>query len=135
MASQTGTLKFRQSDGTYTELYPKTTIAQVDGLQTQLDSINTSLQNKVGYISSDNKSIQIERNWIEGEYFRVARFSYGAYLIWEDENKKGKYALACAASNYGNKPFFVDYSINKNYILATTEDITNAIGNAINSSY
>lgn len=47
MASQTGTLKFRQSDGTYTELYPKTTIAQVDGLQTQLDSINTSLQNKV----------------------------------------------------------------------------------------
>ena len=49
MASQTGTLKFRQSDGTYTELYPKTTIAQVDGLQTQLDSINTSLQNKVEY--------------------------------------------------------------------------------------
>ena len=48
MASQTGTLKFRQSDGTYTELYPKTTIAQVDGLQTQLNSINTSLQNKVG---------------------------------------------------------------------------------------
>ena len=48
MASQTGTLKFRQSDGTYTELYPKTTIAQVDGLQTQLDNINTSLQNKVG---------------------------------------------------------------------------------------
>ena len=48
MASQTGTLKFRQSDGTYTDLYPKTTIAQVDGLQTQLDSINTSLQNKVG---------------------------------------------------------------------------------------
>ena len=48
MASQTGTLKFRQSDGTYTELYPKTTIAQVDGLQTQLDTINTSLQNKVG---------------------------------------------------------------------------------------
>ena len=47
MASQTGTLKFRQSDGTYTELYPKTTIAQVDGLQAQLNSIDTSLQNKV----------------------------------------------------------------------------------------
>ena len=47
MASQTGTLKFRQSDGTYTELYPKTTIAQVDGLQTQLNNINSSLQNKV----------------------------------------------------------------------------------------
>ena len=61
MASQTGTLKFRQSDGTYTELYPKTTIAQVDGLQTQLDSINTSLQNTVEYNvipnSSPNKTI------------------------------------------------------------------------------
>lgn len=56
MASQTGTLKFRQSDGTYTELYPKTTIAQVDGLQTQLDSINTSLQNKVGYNVAPNSS-------------------------------------------------------------------------------
>lgn len=56
MASQTGTLKFRQSDGTYTELYPKTTIAQVDGLQTQLDSINTSLQNKVGFTYEENGS-------------------------------------------------------------------------------
>ena len=63
MASQTGTLKFRQSDGTYTELYPKTTIAQVDGLQTQLDNINTSLQNKVGYNvipnSSTNQTIYV----------------------------------------------------------------------------
>ena len=60
MASQTGTLKFRQSDGTYTELYPKTTIAQVDGLQTQLDSINTSLQNKVGYTFADNEGRTIQ---------------------------------------------------------------------------
>lgn len=62
MASQTGTLKFRQSDGTYTELYPKTTIAQVDGLQTQLDSINTSLQNKVELnktYTNDNGSITL----------------------------------------------------------------------------
>lgn len=57
MASQTGTLKFRQSDGTYTDLYPKTTIAQVDGLQTQLDSINTSLQNKVGLISTSQQQV------------------------------------------------------------------------------
>ena len=65
----------------------------------------------------------------------MTRFSYGAYLVWEDENKNTKCAIACAASDYGNKPIFVDYSIDKSYILATTEDITNAIGNAINSSY
>lgn len=59
MASQTGTLKFRQSDGTYTDLYPKTTIAQVDGLQTQLDSINTSLQNKVSYSTHSGKYITV----------------------------------------------------------------------------
>lgn len=57
MASQTGTLKFRQSDGTYTELYPKTTIAQVDGLQTQLNNINTSLQNKVDLINTSQPQV------------------------------------------------------------------------------
>ena len=65
MASQTGTLKFRQSDGTYTELYPKTTIAQVDGLQTQLNNINASLQNKVEYntLPSTNKiAIYVNNN-------------------------------------------------------------------------
>lgn len=57
MASQTGTLKFRQSDGTYTELYPKTTIAQVDGLQTQLNNINASLQNKVDLTTTNEQHI------------------------------------------------------------------------------
>ena len=57
MASQTGTLKFRQSDGTYTELYPKTTIAQVDGLQTQLNNINASLQNKVNLINTSQPQV------------------------------------------------------------------------------
>lgn len=59
MASQTGTLKFRQSDGTYIDLYPKTTIAQVDGLQGQLDSINASLQKKVGYYVNSTENISI----------------------------------------------------------------------------
>lgn len=65
----------------------------------------------------------------------MVRFSYGVYLVWQDEDKNSKYAIACAASDYGNKPMFVDYNANKIYFLATTEDITNAIGNAINSSY
>ena len=42
MASQTGTLKFRQSDGTYTELYPKTTIAQVKGFINYVKKDTTS---------------------------------------------------------------------------------------------
>lgn len=85
MASQTGTLKFRQSDGTYNELYPKTTIAQVDGLQGQLDSINTSLQNKVDSTTTNeqhinsNLSVAFPRTFIikgTSQYDNVNLFLY-----------------------------------------------------------
>ena len=130
MASQTGTLKFRQSDGTYTELYPKTTIAQVDGLQTQLNSINTSLQNKVDY---DNRTKEIS---INAKYFGLRSFSYGTYLMFLGENDEYKGAIAIIqneATEYKVKPFFIDYITSKSLILATVADIDNAIAGAINS--
>ena len=84
MASQTGTLKFRQSDGTYTDLYPKTTIAQVDGLKTQLDSINTSLQNKVEYNvvpnSSSVKSIYAGTSIYRTELAALSQFGVMNYV-------------------------------------------------------
>lgn len=75
MASQTGTLKFRQSDGTYIDLYPKTTIAQVDGLQGQLDSINASLQKKVDLNIAD---------WDRHNYTSALRIlpKTGDYSFW-----------------------------------------------------
>ena len=88
MASQTGTLKFRQSDGTYTELYPKTTIAQVDGLQTQLDNINTSLQNKVGINTNATlKALTLTASSIAVKYENgvtgnLRFYPYGCYLQW-----------------------------------------------------
>ena len=80
MASQTGTLKFRQSDGTYTELYPKTTIAQVDGLQTQLNNINASLQNKVGFIGDKSIRIMTDTGNVASLYFQAKSGIYYTVL-------------------------------------------------------
>lgn len=74
MASQTGTLKFRQSDGTYTELYPKTTIAQVDGLQAQLNSINTSLQNKVSLFNNYKRQQIILNSYVPYTWYYVSEY-------------------------------------------------------------
>ena len=132
MASQTGTLKFRQSDGTYTELYPKTTIAQVDGLQTQLDNINTSLQNKVDY-NNTTKEITIK-----AKYFSLDSFQYGVYLALTNENNEAQGAISVTKNEvtaYKIKPLFTDYTTSKSTVIATIEDINNAITGAINASY
>ena len=132
MASQTGTLKFRQSDGTYTELYPKTTIAQVDRLQTQLDSINTSLQNKVDY-NNTTKEIAIN-----AKYFTLSSFYYGVYLSLTNENNEIQGTISISKNEdtaYQIKPVFTDYTTSKSTVIATIEDINNAITGAINASY
>ena len=149
MASQTGTLKFRQSDGTYTELYPKTTIAQVDGLQTQLDSINTSLQNKVGYTFADNERREIQGTDFQASNkfsinansttFEFTTLSYGGYLAWYPKGKDvenvyygiaiRKDAVALTYFNLANMES--GYSLD----LATEQFVNDKITGAINSNY
>ena len=158
MASQTGTLKFRQSDGTYTELYPKTTIAQVDGLQTQLDSINTSLQNKVGnytqwnylpeedacitahntinyYFSCIRPHLQMSKVG-EGTTFvqlSLSRTNYlSAVLKYEDTITQTNSARL-EINNKGVQ-YFVGINTTGQF-LASQDYVTNAITGAINSSY
>lgn len=142
MASQTGTLKFRQSDGTYTELYPKTTIAQVDGLQTQLDSINTSLQNKVEYntVPSTNKrtiyvanndpniygSVGTEIN--QSVAITTAMFSphtYTTLMISATDD------LGVSATLYR----YTENAENTSKIIATRDYVQQQIQGAINASY
>ena len=154
MASQTGTLKFRQSDGTYTELYPKTTIAQVDGLQTQLDNINTSLQNKVGYTFADNgiKTIQgmyfmasdsfqiLKGGTIDGASLGMNVYPAEANFHWYPKNASSKESYELKLSQIGLYYGKIERTDDGTVIdhrkqIATEEYVTNAIQGAINSSY
>lgn len=142
MASQTGTLKFRQSDGTYTELYPKTTIAQVDGLQTQLDNINTSLQNKVEYniLPSTNKTAIYVNNNDKNIYGAVATemdqkiavsaairspYTYTSVQVSAIEDLDKSVVIYRYTENGGNF----------SKIIATRDYVVSQIQGAINASY
>ena len=149
MASQTGTLKFRQSDGTYTELYPKTTIAQVDGLQTQLDSINTSLQNKVDYNNAEKTDIEVSQlfftpieskantqsaqihyayNMLDLATFHIGKNGYRMLSLFDSEG----------TTDPNNSVRIIERGENGNdieYVLATQNYVTERITGAINTSY
>lgn len=149
MASQTGTLKFRQSDGTYTELYPKTTIAQVDGLQTQLDSINTSLQNKVDYNNTAKTNIEIGIVYFtpdtSKEYTKPAEIIYSYNMLnlaTFNIGKNGYRMLSLYDSERETDPTnsvrITERDENGNdavYILATQSYVNQQITGAINTSY
>lgn len=142
MASQTGTLKFRQSDGTYTELYPKTTIAQVDGLQTQLDSINTSLQNKVEYnaLPSTNKiSIYVNNN-DQNVYGGVATEINQSIAFFAGIRSPRTYTsvMVSAIGDLDNSVTIYRYAENAGGIsktIATRDYVFSQIQGAINASY
>ena len=158
MASQTGTLKFRQSDGTYTELYPKTTIAQVDGLQTQLDSINTSLQNKVGnytqwnylpeedaritvhntvnyYFSSIRPHLQMSGVGKETTFVQLSlsRTNYNSAVLKYEDTVTQTNSARLEINNKGVQ-YFVGTDITGQF-LASQDYVTNAISGAIAASY
>ena len=150
MASQTGTLKFRQSDGTYTELYPKTTIAQVDGLQTQLDSINTSLQNKVDLITTNAQQIHshlittypnkfsVVDNETTQAFFGIFGYHYdGGAAITASYEKNNETYFSSLGVNKERVEYLVQKreTVLKDEVLATQSYVTNQIQGAINAAY
>lgn len=154
MASQTGTLKFRQSDGTYTELYPKTTIAQVDGLQTQLNNINASLQNKVDLTTTNAQHINgdllvnFPKSFVvngTSQYANVEVFLYpyahhleGGGCIIAKYTKDNIAYFSTLGVNREQVEYLVqnrEGTVVKDEILATQSYVTNQIQGAINASY
>ena len=142
MASQTGTLKFRQSDGTYTELYPKTTIAQVDGLQTQLDSINTSLQNKVEYntVPSTNKGVIYVTNNDPNIYGAVKAEINQSIAITAITRSPSTYTtlMVSATDDFDVSVKLYRYTENAggiSKIIGTRDYVVSQIQGAINASY
>ena len=71
-------------------------------------------------------------------YFNLASFYYGVYLAFLNENNEAQGAISISSNEYTAykiKPLFTDYTTSKATVIATIEDINNAITGAINSSY
>ena len=75
---------------------------------------------------------------IKAKYFSLDSYYYGVYLALTNENNEPQGAISIAKNEdtaYQIKPIFIDYTTSKVTVIATIEDINNAITGAINSSY
>lgn len=74
---------------------------------------------------------------MNAKYFSLNSFYYGTYLSFINENG-AKGAISVSQNEYTAykiKPLFTDYTTSKSTVIATIEDINNAITGPINASY
>lgn len=75
---------------------------------------------------------------LKAKYFNLSSFYYGVFLALLDENYQAKGAISVSVTEdtaYQIKPLFINYVTSKSEIIATIDDVNNAITGAINSSY
>ena len=68
----------------------------------------------------------------------LSSYYYGVYLTLMDETSQNKGAISVTQNEdtaYEIKPLFINYVTSKATVIATIEDINNAITGAINASY
>lgn len=75
---------------------------------------------------------------ISAKYLTLSSFYYGVYLAFHNEKNEVQGAISIAQNEdtaYQIKPLFKNYVTSKSTVIATIEDINNAITGAINASY
>ena len=75
---------------------------------------------------------------INAKHFGLNSFYYGVYLTLQNENNENQGAISVSQNEYTAyevKPLFTNYVTSKSTVIATIEDINNAITGAINASY